>query len=226
MNDPRSMHDTQSLIDQLAARATPVRALASPLQRTLLWCGSAFALIAVVALSYGIRPGLLADLSTAPPAMAWIASILTGVLAAYATFQVSVPGRSLSWAWLPALPMLFWFGGLCWECLREYGVMGSAAFAYQPQSWQCARAITAISVPLGFVLLMMVRHAGVVRPGPTALLAALSAAALSAAGVTLFHPGENTFMVVLWHVGAVLVLSLGCWLFGRRLFAWIGHARK
>ncbi len=226
MNDPRSMYQAQSLIDQLAARATPVRALASPLQRTLLWSGSAFVLIAVVALSYGVRPGLLADLSSAPHAMAWIASILTGVLAAYATFQVSVPGRSLSWAWLPVLPLLFWLSGLCWGCLQEFSNMGSAAFAYQAGSWQCARTITAISLPLGFVLLMMVRHAGVVRPGPTALLAALSAAALSAAGVTLFHPGENMLMVLLWHVGAVALLSLGCWIFGGRLFAWIGHARR
>lgn len=219
------MNNTESLIDQLAARAAPVRPLASPLQRTALWSAAAFLLIFLVAVSYGVRPGLLEDLLQLPAAMAWVASVLTGLLAAYAAFQISVPGRSRAWVWLPVLPMLFWFGGLCWECLREYAVMGNAAFFYQTQSWQCARAITAISVPIGFVLLMMVRHAGVVRPAPTALLAALSATALSAAGVTLFHPGENTFMVVLWHGGAVLVLSLICWLFGGRLFAWIGHTK-
>lgn len=226
MNSIQSMNNTRSLIDQLVARATPVRPLATPLHRTALWSGAALVLIALVTASYGVRPGLLDDLTQAPNAMAWIGSVLTGLLAAYAVFQISVPGRSRAWVWLPAVPMLFWFGGLCWECVREYGVMGNAAFVYQTQSWQCARAITAISVPLGFVLLMMVRHAGVVRPGPTALLAGLSAAALSAAGVTLFHPGENAFMVVLWHMGAVMVLSLGCWLFGRRLFDWIGHTRK
>jgi hypothetical protein len=72
----------------------------------------------------------------------------------------------------------------------------------------------------------MVRHAGVVRPMPTALLAALAAAALSAAGVSLYHGGENAAMVLLWHLGAVAVLSLACLALGRPLFAWIGPVRR
>ncbi|MEJ7745533.1 MAG: NrsF family protein [Luteimonas sp.] len=220
------MIEPLALIDQLASRATPVRPLASPLKRAALWSLAAIALIALVTASYGLRPGVLAELSAAPKALEWLASVLTGLLAAYAAFQVSVPGRSRSWAWLPVLPMLLWLGGFCWGCLRDFATLGDTAFAYQSGSWECARAITAISLPLGFLLLMMVRHAGVVRPGPTALLAALSAAALSAAGVSLFHDGENTLMVLLWHLGAVVVLSLACWAGGQRLFAWIGHARN
>lgn len=226
MNDPRFKYDTQSLINQLAARANPVRVIDSPLKRTLLWGLSACALITAVALSYGIRPELLDDLSTAPHATAWVGSVLTGILAAFATFQVSVPGRSLTWAWLPVPPLLLWLSGLSWGCLREFAVMGDAALAYQAGSWKCAGAITAISLPLGFVLMMMVRHAGVVKPGPAALLAALSAAALAAAGVTLYHPGENTLMVLVWHLGAVALLSLVFWLTSGHLFSWIGHARR
>ena len=70
------------------------------------------------------------------------------------------------------------------------------------------------------------RHAGIVRPGATAMLAALAAAALSAAGVSLFHSGENSLMVLLWHVGAVALLSLASLAFGARLFAWIGYAPR
>jgi hypothetical protein len=55
-------------------------------------------LITVVALSYGIRPGLLADLATAPHAMAAISSILIGVLAAHAT--------PVSQSQAPALPIV------------------------------------------------------------------------------------------------------------------------
>ena len=82
------------------------------------------------------------------------------------------------------------------------------------------------SVPLGLLMQVMVRHAGVVRPAPTAMLVALSAAALSAAGVGLYHGGETALMVLLWHLGAVVVLSLLCLLFGRPLFAWIGYAKR
>jgi hypothetical protein len=33
-------------------------------------------------------------------------------------------------------------------------------------------------------------------------------------------------MVLLWHVGAVVVLSLACLLLGRPLFSWIGYAKR
>lgn len=221
-----AMHDTSTLINQLSARAIPVRRLASPLRRTLIWLLFAAVVVAVVTATFGLRKGLLQSMSQGPMALEWISSVLTGVLAAYAVFQVSVPGRSRSWAWLPVPSLLLWVSGLGWGCAADFVRMGSEAFAFEGASWECAKAITFISIPLGLVLLLMVRHAGVVRPAPTAMLAALSAAAFSAAGVSLFHPGESALMVLLWHVGAVLVLSLLCWLFGQRLFGWIGHARR
>jgi len=65
-----------------------------------------------------------------------------------------------------------------------------------------------------------------VRPAPTAMLAALSAAALSSAGVSLFHNGETSLMSLLWHGGAVAILSLASLGMGQRLFAWIGYAPR
>ncbi len=221
-----SMHDTRMLINQLGTRAVPVRRLSSPLRRTLAWLLLAAVVIALVTASFGLRTGLLQSMSQGPMAVEWIASVMTGVLAAYAVFQISVPGRSPAWAWLPMPALLLWVSGLGWGCAADFVRMGNAAFAYQGASWECAKAITFISIPLGLVMLLMVRHAGVVRPASTAMLVALSAAAFSAAGVSLFHPGESALMVLLWHVGAVLLLSILCWLSGRQLFAWIGHAKR
>lgn len=218
------MNDTRALIEQLSARARPVRRLASPLRRTLLWLALAALVIAAITASFGLRPGLLGDMTQGPMALEWGASLATGMMAAYAVFQVSVPGRSAAWAWLPVPALLLWLAGLGWGCAADFARMGGAAFAYQGGSWECARAITWMSLPLALVMLLMVRHAGAVRPARTALLAALSAAALSAAGVSLFHPGESAFMVLAWHLGAVALLSAGCWIWGRRLFGWIGHA--
>lgn len=233
MNQPTSRimhtstrHDTTALIEQLSARITPVRRLPSPLWRTLTWLILAAAVITAVTATYGLRQGLWEAMSAGPMAVEWVASVVTGALAAYAVFQVSVPGRSASWAWLPVPVMLLWLGGLGWGCIEDFMRMGSGALVYQAGSWDCAGAITFISVPMGLVMLLMVRHAGVVRPATTAMLAALSAASLSAAGVSLFHPGENALMVLVWHLGAVVVVSLLCWAFGRRLFAWLGHARR
>lgn len=220
------MHDTTQLIDQLAARAAPVRRIGSPLHRTALWLLLASAILAGLVMSHGLRSGWWEIVSSPDAAFGWIASLLTGVLAAYAVFQVSVPGRSPRWAWLPLPTALLWFAGLGLGCLHQVAREGSIALAVTTEPMECARAITMTSVPLGFVLLLMVRHAGVVRPGSTALLAMLSAAALSSAGVSMIHDGESALMVLLWHVGAVVVLSALSWAFGRQLFGWIGYTRR
>jgi hypothetical protein len=219
------MNDTDSLIDQLARRAKPVRPLASPLLRTLAWAVAATALVAMVAASMGMHPGLSTQMAQTPKLVEWIASILTALMAAYAVFQISVPGRSPSWAWLPALPLAVWLASIGWGCLADFKALGWAAFAWQSHSGECARAITAISLPLGITLLVMVRHAGVVKPAPTAMLAALGAAAMASAGVSLVHQGETSLMSLLWHVGVVALLSLASLALGKRLFGWIGPVR-
>lgn len=218
------MTDTRSLIDQLASRAAPVRPLASPLRRTVAWLAAAMAIVFLVALAMGIHPGGPVPMHLPENWLEWSASVLTGVLAAYAVFQISVPGRSASWAWLPALPLALWLGSIGWGCASEFAQSGLAAFSFELHA-RCAQAILAISLPLGLVLLLMVRHAGAVMPAPTAMLAALSAAALASAGVGLVHTGESSLMVLLWHGGMVVALSLASLLSGRRLFAWLGPVR-
>jgi len=219
------MKNTQTLIDQLSSNAMPVKPLASPIKRTAVWCVAAVIILGLIVGSYGVRPAFFADFHQPVKAIGWIASILAGLLAAFAVFQISIPGRSTAWTWLPTPFVLLWFGSLCLGCLSDFSRTGMEAFAFEAGSWECARAITAMSLPLGFVMLMLVRHAGVIRPALTAYLAALSTAALSSAGVSLFHNGESTFMVLVWHLGAVFFLSIVCWISGRQLFGWMGLAK-
>jgi len=216
------MTDTRQLIDQLAARAAPVRPLPPPGRRALRWIVFVVAVIAAMTIVSGLRSDLFDALSTPSVAVEWMASALTGLFAAYAVFQVSVPGRSSRWAWLPVAPLMVWLGGLGLGCLGDWARLGMQAFAFDRHGAECFGAITMISLPLILILLLMVRHAGAVRPVLTALLGALSAAALSAAGVSLIHDGETALMVLLWHVGAIAVLVLLGGLFSRRLFAWVG----
>lgn len=220
------MTDTDTLIAHLAARPRPVRPIAAPLPRTVAWLAIAACVIAAVVAVEGLRADLATALAAPPALMEFGGSLLTAVLAAYATFQVSVPGRARAWALLPVPGLLLWLAGLGWGCLEDAVRMGAAALAFETASGECAMAIALTSVPLAAVMLLMVRHAGVVRPSLSAWLAALSAASLSAAGVTLVHHGETALMVLLWHAGAVATLSLASLLLGRPLFAWIGHARR
>ncbi|MGO1003959.1 NrsF family protein [Lysobacter sp. CA196] len=220
------MNDTERLIEQLADRSGPVKRLSSPLRRTLSWLLMAVPVMLVIVAAHGPRVDWWRTMAVPSIAVEWMASLLTGILAAYAAFQVSVPGRSTSWAWLPLPAALLWLAGLGMGCMGDFLGRGFAAFTFQLHAFECAWAIALTSLPLGFVLLWMVRHAGVVRPAPTAILAALSAAALSAATVSLIHEGETALMVLLWHVGMVIALSMLSWWFSGRFFSWIGYARK
>lgn len=219
--------DTSRLIDQLSARASPVRRMSSPLWRTVAWLGLSLLVVAGIVANFDVSAGWARVMASPGATFEWTASLLTGVLAAYAVFQVSVPGRNPRWAWLPLPVALLWIAGLFVGCVRDFMVNSNAGLVFSAHGMECMRAISMTSIPLGLVLLLMVRHAGVVRPGPTALLAMLSAAALSASAVSLIHDGgESALMVLLWHVGAVLLLSLLSLVFSRQMFAWIGYTRR
>ena len=220
------MNDTDQLIEQLAGRSTPVKPLASPLRRTALWLLLAAATVLAIVLIHGPRPDFWATMTAPSVALEWTASVLTAVLATYAMFQISVAGRSPSWAWLPLPAAMLWLGVLGVGCLRDVYAQGWQALAFESHVSECARMIVLTSLPIGLVMLWMVRHAGVVRPVPTAMLVTLGAAALSAAAVSLIHDGETALMALLWHAGVVGVLSLLGALSGNRVFAWIGYARR
>ncbi len=186
----------------------------------------AAAVVLTIVASRGMRADWSQYMTTPGATLEWAGSVLTGILAAYAAFQISVPGRSPSWAWLPLPAAALWMTGLGIGCLGDFKLLGAQAFAYSGHAGECAWAITLTSLPLGLLLLLMVRHAGVVRPRPTAVLAVMSAAAVSAAAVSLIHSGETALMGLLWHVGAVAILSMLSGLLGNPLFAWIGYARR
>lgn len=217
-------HDTTSLIDQLAAQAKPVRPLSSPLQRTVAWLGVILAIALLTVTLMGWRGAPPHDFTNTGGMWSWWGSVLTGMLAAYAVFQISVPGRAPAWAWLPLPAALVWFAGMSWGCMVQIQADGGVV-ALSADSWHCALMITLVSTPMLLVMLLLVRHAGVVRPVPTAALAMLSAAGLSSAAVSLIHGHESALLTLVWHGGAVLVLSVAAWLSGRPLLGWIGYAR-
>ena len=106
------------LVQALSADLTPVRRLAAPALRLLLW----LAIIGAVAFALAMVSdvGAMIRRLMAAPDM-WVAalsSMLTAVLAAAAAFQLSLPDRKAAWALLPLPAVLLWISASGMGCLR------------------------------------------------------------------------------------------------------------
>jgi hypothetical protein len=206
--------NTDDLIGRLSADLRPVKRLAPPLVRALAWIGLAVAMVAAFVVVFGPRHDLMERL-TRPHEVAQLAfALTTGVLAAIAAFELSLPDRSARWALLPLPAAVGWIGSLGLGCLAEVERDGPQALVLGT-SWGCFRFIVLMGVPLSLTLVWMLRHAGPIRPVPVAALGGLAGAAVSAVGLSLFHHLDAAAMVLAWHGGSTLVVVLGFLAFGR-----------
>src|SRR5690349_8730213 len=122
------MAATEELIETLTGNLKPVTPLRSPWLRAALWSGFATLAIAVVAMVGGSRADLAAALPQWHFTLPLIGGWLTGVTAAIAVFQISLPDRSPRWVWLPLVPVLLWGSGFVYGCLVNLkAVPGSLA---------------------------------------------------------------------------------------------------
>ncbi|HTR16963.1 MAG TPA: NrsF family protein [Acetobacteraceae bacterium] len=207
----------EAMIGTLAGRLKPVRRLPPPTLRALAWCGAVLAL-GLALLPFADLPGLARRLAGAPDmALALAGAGATTLLAAIAAFQTSVPGRARAWALLPLPGLLLWLGASGLGCLRLAVVPGTHV-AVMGETRDCLVFILGVSLPLSLVLLVMLRRACPLRPGLTAGLGGLAAAAAAATLLTLFHPYDAAATDLAVHAVAVLlVVLLGRTLGGRLL---------
>jgi hypothetical protein len=217
------MATTPELIDRLTADATPVRRLRAPAWRALGWLAIAAVLIGIVTAIVGLRPGLVTALRDPVFALGRGAALATAVTGALATFELSLPDRSSRWLLLPLPFAALWLGTMGYGCLADFLVEGPAGLRLGGDP--CLRSILLISLPLGAVLFAMVRHAGPVRPVPTALAGGLTLAAAAEGGLTLFHDIEASLTDLLAHLLAVAIVIALSTSGARPLFRLLGPRR-
>ncbi len=211
----------EALIQALSRGLVPTRRLAPPGRRALLWLLA----VAALALAIGSRSDLAATwlrLGGAPTILlAAAGSTLTACLAVIAAFQSSVPGRSRLWAIAPLPAALLWLRASGSGCLRAWLAPGAhTATLYQERS--CLVFILLVSLPLSLLAAAMLRRACPLRPGLTAGLGGLAAAAAAATLLDLFHPYDAAWTdLAVQLVAVALVVAanrmVGGRLLGRRL---------
>ncbi len=211
---------TDTIINQLAADARPVRPLRAPALRALLaiaaiGMAAAFAIVVLGDVSelrnrYAGRETLLA--------LEMAAMLATGVLAIVGAFFVSIPGRSKRWiaAPLPFFALWLLLSGLgCYGDFVRRGGMGWEL----GESMHCLLFILATSAALAPLLLWRLARARPIEPLPVALLGALGVAAISALVLQFFHPFAVTFIDLAVHLVAILIVVGAVGLVDRRALA-------
>ena len=212
------MITTSDLIAALAADATPVKRLRPPLARAAAWLIFAVLLIAAIAVVHGLRPDLAERLRRPVFTLGIVASLVTGILAAVASFLVSLPDRSRLWLLLPAPSIAVWLSTIGYGCLTDWVSVGPDSVRVGV-AVRCFVTLVATSLPLSLVLLSMLRHAARLRPALATLAGSLSVAAITATALSLFHNPDATIMILIWNLGtSVLIVALAC-TFGPRMFS-------
>ena len=216
------MTETPQFIDALVANATPVRRLRPPLLRALLWLLLALVIIALLAVTHGVRANLLDQLARPTFAVGIAGALATGVLAAIAAFMTSLPDRPRLWALLPVPALLVWMSTIGYDCLTDWVSMGPEG-ARMGEAIRCFATLLLTSVPLSIVMAVMLRNAAIVTAPSAILCGSIAIAAITSTVLALLHDLDATIMVLIWTLGvAALISSLGA-AFGRNLLLWISR---
>jgi hypothetical protein len=208
-------HPYAALIEQLSGDLQPVRRLAAPWRRTVVWCGAVLWVAAIIALFADFGP-LWHRLMAAPDMMlAFAGAALTAMLAALAAFMTSVPGRSAWWAALPLPGLAVWLSAGTAGCLRTEAIGWT-----QPEApmhpMACIYFIVLVSAPLSGLLMWQILRACPLRPALTASLAGLASAGAAATILAMIHPFDATYTDLLAHLAAVGVVVMAVRFAGRK----------
>jgi hypothetical protein len=137
-----------------------------------------------------------------------VATLVTGVCAILAAFELSMPDRSRAWAWLPLPPFVVWVATSGYECYRNWIVHGPSGWEIG-ESAECFRFIVLTSIPIGIALLFALRRALPLDPIRVAMMGGLGVAAISAFVLQFFHPFDVTVMDLAIHLVAVGLVIVG-----------------
>jgi hypothetical protein len=196
---------TDDLIAQMTASAGPVRRLAPPMRRALLWLAVAALVFAGLIWKLSNLPVFMSRASDPRMALELAATLATGVAGVIAAFHLSLPDRPRAWALLPAPFAVLWMGLSGLGCYRDWAEQTRNGWALGESS-HCFIFLLAVGLPLAGLLLLSLRRARPLQPRLVAAVGAVGAAAISAFVLQFFHPFDITLMDLGAHLAALVIL--------------------
>jgi hypothetical protein len=210
---------TPELIDALVECATPVRRLRPPLVRTGLWLLFVTLVLVLIAIAHGVRPDLAERLRQPLFLTGMFGALATGILAAVASFRVSLPDGSRWWALLPLPALALWISTIGYGCLTDWVSIGPDG-VHLGEAVQCFATLFMTSVPLAIAMLVMLRYAALLRALEVSIVGGLAVAAMTSFALSLFHNLDATIMILTWNLGSAALIATLATLFGRSMFTW------
>jgi hypothetical protein len=210
---------TPDLIEALVDGATPVRRLRRPLVRAALWLLLAGLVLGLIVTGHGLRPDIAERLRQPVFVLSMMAALITGILAAIASFQISLPDRSRWWLLFPAPALAVWLSTIGYGCLSDWVSVGPNDNRIS-ETVRCFATLLLTSVPLSIAMLVMLRYTALLRPTESSAMSGLAIAAMTAFSLSLVHDLDASLTILVWNLGvAGLIAAFAC-LFGRRMLAW------
>jgi len=211
--------ETNELIRRLAADAGPVQRLRPAWARAGMWLAVALLYVAAVVWSNLATLELALPLSDTRFLIEQAATFLTAITAAVAAFRSIVPGFDRRILLLPVVPLLVWLGSVGQSCLDDWLRLGPAGLQIRPD-WDCLPMASVIGIVPAIAIFVMLRRGAPLYPRLTLVLAAIAVAAIGNFGLQIFHFSDASIMVLIWHLGSVVLLSVIAGALGDRLLVW------
>jgi len=211
---------TPDLIEALVTSATPVRRLRPPLVRALFWLSMAAAVVTLLATAHGMRSDLAVKLHQSTFIASMIFALATAVLAAIAAFRLSLVDSPRVWILLPLPALALWVSTIGYGCLTDW-VSIDVDGLRMAEAVKCFATLLLTSVPLSLAMLVMLRHAAMLRPFEVCAAGGLAVAATTSFALSLIHDLDATVMILIWNLGTASVIAGVASVSGRSAFLWI-----
>jgi hypothetical protein len=188
--------------------------------RAGLWLLFAALLLGLIGVAHGLRPDILDCVREPRFVVAMFGSLATGILAALASFRVSLLDRSRLWLVLPLPALALWVSAVGYGCLTDWVTIGPDGVRLG-EAVRCFATLLLTSAPLSIAMLVMLRYAALLRAAEVSLTGGLAVAAMTSFALSLFHDLDATMMILIWNLGSAVILATLAAVFGKSIFAWM-----